>query len=110
LFELCGNATADDLHDEDDKALAYWRQNRQQYPLEWVWDKYYFDLQRKSFEARHELWDWCEAREKQLKDLMYLEEQCQRHMKAEEEKMLAQETEQQRRREIAGTWEHYFAK
>jgi hypothetical protein len=31
-------------------------------------------------------------------------------MKAEEEKTLAQEVEQQRRRETPGTWEQYFAK
>jgi hypothetical protein len=24
LFELCDNETVDDLHDEHDKALAYW--------------------------------------------------------------------------------------
>jgi hypothetical protein len=30
LFENDG--TLDDLHDEHNKALAYWRQNRQQYP------------------------------------------------------------------------------
>jgi hypothetical protein len=73
LFEHYG--TLDDLHDEHNKALAYWRQNRRQYPPERVWDKYYFDLLRKSFESRHELRAWCEASEKQLKDPMYLEEQ-----------------------------------
>jgi hypothetical protein len=31
-------------------------------------------------------------------------------MKAEEEKRLAQEAKQQRRRETPETWEHYFAK
>jgi hypothetical protein len=50
LFEH--DETLDDLHD---KALAYWRQNRRQYPLDWVWDKYYYDLLFKSFESRHEL-------------------------------------------------------
>jgi hypothetical protein len=70
--------------------LAYWRQNRRQYPPERVWDKYYFDLLRKSFESRHELQAWCEAREKQLKDPVYLEEQRQQQMK-DEEKRLAQE-------------------
>jgi hypothetical protein len=74
LFEHDG--TLDDLHDEHDKALAYWRQKRQQYPPERIWDKYYFDLLRKSFESRHELRAWREAREKQLRDPMYLEEQC----------------------------------
>jgi hypothetical protein len=73
LFEHDG--TLDDLHNEHDKALAYWRQNRRQYPPERVWDKYYFDLLRKSFESRHELLSWCEIREKQLRDPVYLEEQ-----------------------------------
>jgi hypothetical protein len=53
------------------------------------WDKYYFDLLRITFESRHELWAWCEARENQLKDPVYLEEQRQLQMKAEEEKRLA---------------------
>jgi hypothetical protein len=43
-------------------------------------------------------------------DPVYLEEQHQQQMKVEEENRLAQETEQQRRRETPGTWEHYFAK
>jgi hypothetical protein len=103
LFDLRGNGTMDDLHDEHDKSLAYWRQHRRQYPPKRVWDKYYFDLLRKSFESRHELWAWCEAREKQLKDPVYLEEQRQQQMKAEEENRLAQEAEQQRRRETPGT-------
>jgi hypothetical protein len=72
LFEH--DKTLDDLHDEHDKALPYWRQNRRQYPPERVWGKYYYDLLFKSFESRHELRAWCEAREKQLKDPMYLEE------------------------------------
>jgi hypothetical protein len=55
------------LHDEHDKALVYWRQNHRQYPPEWVWDKYYFNLLRKSFESRHELRTWSEARKKQLR-------------------------------------------
>jgi hypothetical protein len=67
-------------------------------------------LLHKIFKSRHELWAWCEAREKQLKDLVYLEEQHQLQMKAEQEKRLAQEAEQQRRRETSGTWEHYFVK
>jgi hypothetical protein len=86
LFEH--NGTLDDSHDEHDKALTYWRQNRQQYPPDWIWDKYYYDLLFKSFESMHELRAWCEAWEKQLKDLMYLEEQRKQHMKAEEEKRL----------------------
>jgi hypothetical protein len=48
LFELRNNGTVDDLHDEHDKALAYWRQNRWQYPPERVWDKYYFDFEKPS--------------------------------------------------------------
>jgi hypothetical protein len=48
LFEHDG--TVDDLHDERDKALVYWRQNHRQHPPERVCDKYYFDLLRKSFE------------------------------------------------------------
>jgi hypothetical protein len=108
LFEHDG--TLDDLHDEHDKALAYWRENHRQYPPEGVWDKYYYDLLFKSFESRLELWAWCEVREKQLKDPVYLEEQRQLQMKVEEEKKLAQEVEQQRRRETLDTWEHYKAR
>jgi hypothetical protein len=87
LFEH--DETLNDLHDKHNKALAYWRQNHRQYPPERVWDKYYFDLLRKSFN----LWVWCEAREKQLRDPMYLEEQLRLQMKAEEEKRLAREVE-----------------
>jgi hypothetical protein len=65
---------------------------------------------RKTLESRHELWAWCEAREKQLKYLMYLEEQHQLQMKAKEEERLAQEVEQHKKRETPDTWEHYFAK
>jgi hypothetical protein len=36
LFKLCGNETLDDLHHQHDTALAYWRNNRQQYPPERV--------------------------------------------------------------------------
>jgi hypothetical protein len=87
LFEH--DETLNDLHDEHNKALEYWRQNHRQYPPERVWDKYYFDLLRKSFN----LWVWCEAREKQLRDPMYLEEQRRLQMKVEEEKRLAREVE-----------------
>jgi hypothetical protein len=97
LFKLCGNKMLDDLHHQHDTALAYWIKNHQQYPLEGVWDKYYFDLLHKTFESRHDLWAWCETREKQLKDPMYLEEQHQLQMKAKKEKRLAEEAEQQRR-------------
>jgi hypothetical protein len=58
------NRTLDDLHDEHNKALAYWRHNRRQYPPDRVWDKYYYDLLFKSFELRHELRAWCAVREK----------------------------------------------
>jgi hypothetical protein len=91
LFKLCGNETLDDLHHQHNTTLMYWRKNRWQYPSEGVWDKYYFELLRMTFESRHELWAWCEARDKQLKDIVYLEEQCQVQMKDEEEKRLAQE-------------------
>jgi hypothetical protein len=110
LFKLCDNEMLDDLHCQHDTALAYWRKNHRQYPPEGVWDKYYFDLLCKTFKSRHELWACCEAREKQLKDPMYLEEQHQWQMKAEEERRLAQEVKQQRRRETPDTCEHYFAK
>jgi hypothetical protein len=72
---------------------VYWRKNRQQYPPKGVWDKYYFDLLRTTFDSRHELWACCQAREKQLMDTVYLEEQRQLQMKAEKEKRLAQEAE-----------------
>jgi hypothetical protein len=67
-------------------------------------------LLHKSFESKHELRAWCEAREKQLRDPKYLEEQRQLQMKAEEEKRLAREVEEWRRRETSETWEHYFTK
>jgi hypothetical protein len=41
---------------------------------------------------------------------MYLEEKHQLQMKVGEEKRLAQEAEEQRRRVTPETWEHYFAK
>jgi hypothetical protein len=104
------DGTLDDLHDEHDKALAYWRQNHRQYPPGRVWDKYYFNLISKSFKSRHEIRAWCEARDKQLRDPVYLEEQRQLYRKAEEEKRLTREAEEQRRRETPRAWEHYFAK
>jgi hypothetical protein len=108
LFEH--NGTLDDLHDEHDKALVYWRQNYQEYPPERVCDKYYFDLLCKSFKLRHELRAWYETRKKQLRDFMYLEEQRQLQRKAEEVERLAWEAEEHRRLETPMTWEHYFAK
>jgi hypothetical protein len=110
IFELKGNEVLEELHDHHDTALVYWRQNRQQYPPEWVWDKFYFDLLHKSFESRHELRAWCVARVKQLKDLVYLEDQRQQRMKVEEEKRLAWEVEQQRRHQGLRTWEYHIAK
>jgi hypothetical protein len=56
LFMLCGNETLDDFHCQHDTALAYWRKNHWQYPLEEAWDKYYFYLLHKTFESRHRLW------------------------------------------------------
>jgi hypothetical protein len=47
---------------------------------------------------------------KQLKDLMYLEEQRQQRKKVEEVKRLPWETKEQRRCEDPKTWKHYFAK
>jgi hypothetical protein len=95
--------TLEDLQDHTETALAYWRQNRQQYPPARLWDIFYYDLLHKSFESRYELWDWCKARLQQLNDLVYVEEQ--RH-KTEEEKRLAQEAELKRRHETPETLEH----
>jgi hypothetical protein len=100
LFEH--DETLDDLHNDNDKALAHWRQNHRQYPPERVRDKYYFDLLHKSFELRHGLQAWCEAKEKQLRDPMYLEEQHQLQRKAEEDNRLAREDKEQRRHETPG--------
>jgi hypothetical protein len=77
LFDLLGNETLEDLQDHHDMALSYWRQNRRQYPPERVCNKFHFNLLYKSFESRHELQALCIARVKQLKDLMYREEQYQ---------------------------------
>jgi hypothetical protein len=110
LFELSGNEMLEDLQDHHKTALAYWRQNHWQYPPERVWDKFYFGLLHKSFESRHELHAWCVARMKQLKDLMYHEEQRQQRMKVEKEKRLAWEAEQQRRRDTPYTWEYHISK
>ncbi len=103
LFKLCDNEMLDNIHRQDDMALVYQRKNHRQYPDEGVWDKYYFDLLCMTFESRHELWAWCEARERQLKFLVYLDEQHRQQMKAKEDKRLAQEAKQQRRRETPST-------
>jgi hypothetical protein len=65
---------------------------------------FYYDLLCMSFESRYELRDWCRARLQQLNDRVYCEEQ---RCKTEEEKRLAQDAEQKRRRETLETWEHY---
>jgi hypothetical protein len=80
----------EDMQDHTETALAYWRQNRRQYPSARLWDIFYYDLLCKSFESRYELWDWCKARLQQLNNPVYVEEQWH---KAEEEKWLAQEAE-----------------
>jgi hypothetical protein len=100
----------EDLQDHHETTMKYWRQNHRQYPPERLWGKFYFDLLHKPFESRHELWAWCLERVKQMKDPMYLKEQHQQLMQTEEEKRLAWEAEQQRRRETPGTWEHYIVK
>jgi hypothetical protein len=110
LVDPTGNSSLDEFHDHHDTTLAYWRQNRRQYPPERVWDKFYFDLLFKFFASRHELRDWCVARVKQLKDPVYIEEQRQQRKKVEEAKRLAREAEQQRDCETPRTWKHYFAK
>jgi hypothetical protein len=92
--------TMEDSQDHHKTALTYWRQNCRQYPVTWLWDIFYYDLLCKSFESRYELQNWCLTRLKQLKDHMYLEEQW---LKVEEEKMLAQEAEEKRRRDTPGT-------
>jgi hypothetical protein len=109
LFELLGNEILEDLQDRHEMALAYWRQNHRQYPPEWIWDKFYFDLLHKSFESRHEVQAWCVARVKQLRDPVYHEEQHQQQMKAKEEKRLAREVEQQMRHETPDTWKYHIA-
>jgi hypothetical protein len=74
-LNLCEHdETLDDLHDEHDKALAYWRQNRRQYPPVRLWDIFYYDLLCKSFESRYGLRDWCRARLQQLNDPVYCKE------------------------------------
>jgi hypothetical protein len=78
--------TLEDLQDHTEMGLAYWRQNRRQYPPTRLWDIFYYDLLRKSFESRYELREWCKARLQQLNNHVYVDEQC---CKAEEEKWLA---------------------
>jgi hypothetical protein len=85
-----GGNTSEDRHDHHEMVLAYWRQNRGQYPPARLWDIFYYDLLFKSFESRYELRDWCKVRLQQLNDLVYYKEQ---RLKAEEEKKLAREAE-----------------
>jgi hypothetical protein len=61
---------------------------------------FYYDLLFKFFESRYELLDWCKVRLQQLNDLVYYEK---RRLKVEEEKRLAQEAEENVRRETPGT-------
>jgi hypothetical protein len=95
--------TSEDRHDRHEMALAYWRQNRRQYPPARLWDIFYYDLLFKSFGSRYELRDWCKVRLQQPNDPVYYEEQ---RLKAEEEKRLGREAEEKVRRETPGTWEH----
>jgi hypothetical protein len=101
-----GGDTLEDLQNHSKMALAYWRQNHHLYPPAWLWDIFYYDLLRKSFESRYELRDWCKARMQQLNDHVYVEDQWH---KAEEEKWLAQKAGLKRRRETPGTCEYYKA-
>jgi hypothetical protein len=57
-----GGDTMKDSQDCHETVLAYWRQNRRQYPPARLWDIFYYDLLCKSFESRYELQDWCLAR------------------------------------------------
>jgi hypothetical protein len=102
-LNVSGGDTSEDRQDRHEMALAYWRQNRQQYPPARLWDIFYYDLLFKSFESGYELWDWCKVRLQQLNDPVYYEEQ---RLKAEEEERLAREAEEKVRRETHGTWEH----
>jgi hypothetical protein len=56
-----GSDTTENSQDRHETALAYWRQNLRQYPPTRLWDIFYYDLLRKSFESRYELRDWCLA-------------------------------------------------
>jgi hypothetical protein len=95
--------TSEDRQDHHETTLAYWRQNRRQYPHVRLWDIFYYDLLLKSFESRYELRDWCKVRLQQLNDHVYYEEQ---RLKAEEGKRLAREAEENVRCETPRTWEH----
>jgi hypothetical protein len=39
-----GGDTSKDRQDRHEMILAYWRQNRRQYPPAWLWDIFYYDL------------------------------------------------------------------
>jgi predicted transcriptional regulator len=49
LCDRTGNEMLEELQDQHDTALAYWRQNHRQYPPERVWDNFHFNLLYKSF-------------------------------------------------------------
>jgi hypothetical protein len=98
-----GGDTSEDRQDRHEMVLAYWRQNRRQYPPARLWDIFYYDLLFMSFESRYELCDWCKVRLQQLNNPVYYEEQ---RLKAEEEKRLARGAEEKVRRETPRTWEH----
>jgi hypothetical protein len=55
ISEFKGDEGLEELNDHHNTTLAYWRQNRGQYPPEWGWDRFHFDLLYMSFESRHEL-------------------------------------------------------
>jgi hypothetical protein len=57
-----GSDTLEDLLDHTEMALAYWRQSHGHYRPMRLWDIFYYDLLRKSFESRYELQDWCKSR------------------------------------------------
>jgi len=99
--------TNDTWHESAETALQYWRQNRKKFPPPCVWEVLRRDLDYKSFGTRKELWSWCVARVKQLKDPVYIEEE---RKKKEEEERLAWEAEQERRRNDPNTWEYHIAK
>jgi hypothetical protein len=110
LSDATGSPSLDELHDRWDTTLAYLRQNRNQYPPVQVWHIFRLDLLNQSFEMRQELRASCVARVKQLKDLMYHEEQHKQRKKLEEEERLAWEAEHERRHNDPKTLEYHIAK
>jgi len=107
-FKLGGDrriGSLDDLHDADEAALAYWRQNRQKYPPRKVWHIFEPDLGNKFFGTRVDLLNWCRDRLNELKDPVYLEEQRKKKEEEERQKMLALEAERERRRNEINSWQ-----